>query len=232
LNWATDKGYNKLLVYHSFKPTLKQTENEPLYLETEELNKLQLLEIPKQKQYLERVRDVFLFCCFSGLRHSDVFNLRRSDLKSEGIVITTIKTGDTLLIDYNSVLRRILDKYKDIPFPGGKALPVCTNQQMNRYLKELCKLAGIDAPYRRTTYKGSERIDEIKPKYEWISSHSGRKTFCVMHLSAGTSPDIVRKWTGHKTEKTMRPYKAITERARKEAMPVIEQFDILKEKDQ
>ena len=51
------------------------------YLPWEELNRLREFKIPPTKQALERVRDVFLFQCFTGLRYSDVFNLRRSDIK-------------------------------------------------------------------------------------------------------------------------------------------------------
>lgn len=89
------------------------------------------------KKYLERVRDVFLFQCFTGLRYSDVFNLKRSDIKDNHIEITTVKTADSLIIELNKHSKSILYKYKDIPFENDKVLPVITNQKMNEYLKEL-----------------------------------------------------------------------------------------------
>ena len=65
----------------------------------------------------ERVRDVLLFCCFTGLRHSDVYNLKRSDVKEEHIEITTIKTADSLIIELNDHSKAILEKYKRYSFP-------------------------------------------------------------------------------------------------------------------
>ena len=81
----------------------------------EELNKLRDYKIPPSKQYLERVRDVLLFCCFSGLQHSDVHNLRKSDIKTNHIEVTTVKTADDLVIELNNHSKAILEKYKDMP---------------------------------------------------------------------------------------------------------------------
>ena len=74
----------------------------------------------------------------------------------------------------------------------------------NRDLKELCKLSGIDQEERITTYKGNERIDEIKHKWELIGTHTGRRTFIVNALSLGISPTIVMKWTGQATPRIHR----------------------------
>lgn len=100
-----------------------------IFLTWEELNKLKDYKIPLTKQYLERVRDVFLFCCFSGLRYSDVYNLKRSDIRDGHIEITTVKTADRLVIELNNHSRAILDKYKDVEFEGHKVLPVISNQR-------------------------------------------------------------------------------------------------------
>lgn len=121
-------------------------------------------QIPNSKQYLERVRDVFFCCCFTGLKYSDAYNLRRSDIKDDHIEITTIKTTDHLRIELNKHSRALLDKYKGIPFKDDKALPVISNQKMNEYLKELCELAHIDTPIHITYYRGQKRIDETYPK--------------------------------------------------------------------
>ena len=110
------------------------------------MEQLETYEIPENKKYLERVRDVFLFCCYSSLRYSDVYNLKRSDIQNNKMLITTIKTHDDLAIELNKTTTALLKKYADCDFPGNKALPVITNQKMNDYLKELCELAGIDTP--------------------------------------------------------------------------------------
>ena len=71
--------------------------------------------------YLDTIRDVFLFCYFSGLRHSDANNLRRSDIKSGHIEVTTVKTADSISIELNDVTKAILEKNKDAPFNDIKA---------------------------------------------------------------------------------------------------------------
>ena len=127
LKWATNMGYNTNTAYKTFTPTLKRTQKKIIYLTNEEMRKLLALEIPAERKALENVRDVLIFCCFSGLRHSDVFNLRRSDVKDGVIEVTTVKTADSLSIELNEVTKGILEKYKDYRFKGDKALPVICN---------------------------------------------------------------------------------------------------------
>ena len=164
------------------------------------------LVLPEGKEYLDPVRDVVRFCCFTGRRQSDAYGRRRTDVKGNHIEVTTVKTADSLSIELNDVSRSILDKYRDVDFKDNHALPFYTNQAMNRDIKELCRLAGIDEEIRVTTYKGNERIDEIHPKWGLVGTHTGRRTFIVNALSRGISPNIVMKWTGHSDYKAMKPY--------------------------
>lgn len=83
LRWALKKGVHQNNAFESYKPKLKSTQKKIIFLTKEELKKLQEFEIPANKQGLERVRDVFLFLCVTGLRYSDVFNLRRSDIRHQ-----------------------------------------------------------------------------------------------------------------------------------------------------
>lgn len=71
-------------------------------------------QIPKDKQYLERVRDVLLGCSFTSLRYSDIHNLTRSDIKSDHIEVITVKTVDSQNIELNKYSKAILEKYKYI----------------------------------------------------------------------------------------------------------------------
>jgi len=218
LNWATDMGYNSNRAYKSFRPTLKQTQKKVIYLTKEELSKVRALELTGDNAYLDPVRDVFLFCCFSGLRHSDANNLRRSDIKGDHIEITTVKTADSISIELNDITKAILEKYKDVPFKDNKALPNLTNQAMNRDIKELCKLAGINEEVRITTYKGSTRTDSVYQKWEKLGTHTGRRTFIVNALSLGIPPSVVMKWTGHSDYKAMKPYIDIVDSIKAESM--------------
>ena len=224
LRWAFRKGVHKNNAYDSYKPKLKSTQKKIIFLTWEELNKLREFEIPAAKQALDRVRDVFLFQCFTGLRYSDVFNLRRSDIKGDHIEVTTVKTSDSLIIELNNHSKAILDKYKDVAFEDDKVLPVITNQKMNDYLKELAEMAGIDEPIRQTYYKGNERIDEITPKYALLGTHAGRRTFICNALALGIPPQVVMKWTGHSDYKAMKPYIDIADDIKANAMSKFNQL--------
>ena len=224
LRWAFKKGVHQNNAYDSYKPKLKSTQKKIIFLTWDELNRLREFKIPSNKQALERVRDVFLFQCFTGLRYSDVFNLRRSDIKGDHIEVTTVKTSDSLIIELNKHSKAILDKYKDVAFEDNKVLPVITNQKMNDYLKELAELADIDEPIRQTYYKGNERIDEVTPKYALLGTHAGRRTFICNALALGIPPQVVMKWTGHSDYKAMKPYIDIADDIKANAMSKFNQL--------
>jgi integrase len=95
---------------------------------------------------------------------------------------------------------------------------------MNDYLKELGELAKIDTPVSQTHYFGSERIDEVLPKYELLGTHVGRRTFICSALSIGIPVQVVMKWTGHSDYKSMKPYIDVADKTKKNAM---EKFNLL-----
>lgn len=224
LRWSFKQGMHSNNAYDTFKPKLKDTQKKIIFLTWEELNRLREFKIPPTKQALERVRDVFLFQCFTGLRYSDVFNLRRSDIKGDHIEVTTVKTSDSLIIELNDHSRAILEKYKDVEFENDRALPVITNQKMNDYLKELAELAEINELVRQTYYKGNERIDEVTPKYALLGTHAGRRTFICNALALGIPPQVVMKWTGHSDYKAMKPYIDIADDIKASAMSKFNQL--------
>lgn len=218
LRWSSRKGYNTNTFFETFKPKLKNTQKKVIFLTPIEFKQFREYHIPEQKKYLERVRDVFLFQCFTGLRYSDVENLKKSDIRDNFIEITTLKTSDSLKIELNQHSKGILEKYKDYQDSKGRVLPVITNQRMNEYLKELAELAGINEPIRETYYIGNERFDEVTPKYALIGTHAGRRTFICNALSLGIPPQVVMKWTGHSDYKAMKPYIDIADETKANAM--------------
>lgn len=222
--WSIEKELIKDNPFNKYKPKLKKTQKKVIFLNWEELNKLRTYKIPENKQYLERVKDVFLFCCFTGLRHSDVYNLKKNDIKKNHLEITSIKTTDSLIIELNDHSKAIIEKYKDIGFKNNKALPVISNQKMNDYIKELAQLAEINEEVRETFYTGNNRIDHIFPKYALLGTHAGRRTFICNALSLGIPPQVVMKWTGHSDYKAMKPYIDIADDVKANAMTKFNQL--------
>lgn len=100
---------------------------------------------------LERTRDIFVFCCWTGLAFIDVYDLHESDffVDSNGnkwIIRNRIKTGVEAIIPVSKIPCEILEKYKNdkISIAKEKVLPVDTNQRMNSYLKEIADVCGIN----------------------------------------------------------------------------------------
>ena len=98
---------------------------------------------------------------------------------------------------------------------------------MNVELKELCKLAGINEPIRRTYYKGNERRDVTSPKYELVSTHTGRRSFICNALAHGTPVNVVMQWTGHADYKSMKTYVDVADTIRVQEMEKFDTDDIL-----
>lgn len=249
LRWATAKGYNHELSYQTFSPKLKTAAKRVVYLEWEELMKVYNYEIPQDgevvtlttpdgKRYEKTVRcaksmalsrDIFCFSCFTSLRFSDDMNLKRADLSPnhtapERLTITTIKTADTITIELNKYAQSILAKYSGRKDLRGYVFPRIANQRINEYLKDLCELCEINQPITKTYYSGSQRFDEVQPKYEYIGTHTGRRTFICNALMLGIPAEIVMKWTGHADYKSMKPYIDVTNGAKAKAMDLFNQL--------
>ncbi|MDR2907946.1 MAG: phage integrase SAM-like domain-containing protein, partial [Bacteroidales bacterium] len=165
LRWSAQKGYYNGTAHETFKPRFKGIDGnskEIIFLSQEEL---QLLPSYVGKAHLERVRDVFLFCCFTGLRYSDVAKLSKSDINQGVIRIVTQKTSESLIIELNKHSKAILDRYRDMNFPNNKALPVISNQKMNDELKILGQLCELNAPQKIVHFQGNQRIENEYPKW-------------------------------------------------------------------
>jgi integrase len=226
LRWAVRHGYPVPSDFESFRPHLRGTDvasHLVIYLEWEELMSLWSLDL-SARPALDHVRDVFCFCCFSGLRYSDVAKLRRSDIVDGSLRVVTKKTADPLVIELNSWSRSILEKYADFPLADGLALPVISNQKTNAALKELGRLAGLVQPVRLVFFRGAVRVEETRAKWELLTSHCARRTFVVQSLRLGIPAEVIMKWTGHSDFSAMKPYVAIVDSLKAEAMS---RFDAL-----
>ncbi len=205
MNWATDRGYNTKLDYRKFK-VIKE-DADIVVLTSDELQQLVKLDLSGNSR-LEKIRDVFCLGCYTGLRFSDLEQLRPEHIRGNSLLIKTYKTRDTVVVPLRTEAKHIIDKYTAY----ADFLPVITNQKTNEYLKELCQLAGINQTITVSRYKGARRIEFTKPKYEFISTHCARRTFVTLSLEFGVRPELVMAVTGHKSYKTFKKYIKITDK--------------------
>ena len=221
LRWAANKGYYNGTVHNTFKPKIKGIDGnskEIIYLTQDEIKKLENYQFQPTQASLERVRDVFLFSCFTGLRYSDVAKLKRADIKDGFIEVVTKKTNDGLRIELNRHSQAILDKYRDFVFRGDLALPVISNAKMNDALKILGQTCGLDEPTRIVYFQGNNRMEQVLPKWALLTTHCGRRTFVVTALQLGIPSEVIMKWTGHSNFSAMKPYVKIVDELKARAM--------------
>jgi len=170
--------------YVNFEPfkghSFKKEKIVHVYLEQHELERIVDLDIENAR--LEKVRDLFLFQCYSGLSFIDMQNLCEVHIKSDisgsrFIRMSRQKTKTSFEVPLLPVCENIIDKYAEEEKGKKGILPRLSNQKMNSYLKELAMRAGINKE---------------------ITSHVGRRTFATtVALANGVPIDVVSKMLGH-----------------------------------
>lgn len=205
LNEATERGLNKTFDYKSRKFTTPRKEVDNIYLDFDEIETLYNLDLSANER-LERVRDLFVFGCFTGLRFSDFTNIQKENFSPDlkFLKIRTIKTDDPIEIPILGRAKDIILKYK------GKTEnwlpPIISNQKMNKYLKEIGELAKLDESVVKVVKSGKRRIETKHNKYDLITTHTARRSFATNNFLAGVPHYTIMAITGHKTEKAFLNY--------------------------
>ncbi len=174
------------------------------------LNKIELAKLA-EKQFdvarLEQVRDVFLFCCYTGLAYIDVHSLTADNVIEESdrlwIRKARHKTNVMCHIPIIKPAKDILEKYSIMAQTTGKLLPVLSNQKMNAYLKEIAAIVGIDKD---------------------LTTHLARHTFATtVTLANHVSIENVSKMLGHSSIRMTQHYARILDASIENEMLNVEQ---------
>jgi integrase len=199
LNEATAKGINVKQDYRSRRFKVVKEDSDNVYLNEAELQLLSSLDLTKIAR-LERVRDLFLVGCYTGLRFSDLTNLRPEYIRNGLIRIEQLKTSDKVVIPCHPIVEAMLVKY------GGLLPRSISNQKMNDYLKELCQLAGLTSLESKGMTKGGVRKVTSFEKWQMVSTHTARRSFATNMYLLGVPTITIMKITGHRTEKAFMRY--------------------------
>ena len=200
---ALAKGWMKkdpfAQVHFHFEPVERE------FLEKQELKVLLNKEITITR--LSQVRDIFCFCCLTGLAFMDVQQLKPEHLVADihgkiWIRKARQKTKNMCNIPLLDEAQKIIDRYRDYPYcqTHGVLLPVCSNQKMNSYLKELADICGI----RKN-----------------LSTHCARHTFATLTLASGATIDNVAKMLGHANVNMTRRYAKVLDSSIMRDMEVV-----------
>lgn len=200
---ALAKGWMKkdpfAQVHFHFEPVERE------FLEKQELKVLLNKEITITR--LAQVRDIFCFCCLTGLAFMDVQQLKAEHLVADihgkiWIRKARQKTKNMCNIPLLDEAQKIINRYRDHPYcqTHGVLLPVCSNQKMNSYLKELADICGI----RKN-----------------LSTHCARHTFATLTLASGATIDNVAKMLGHANVNMTRRYAKVLDSSIMRDMEVV-----------
>jgi integrase len=206
MNEAVDKKLTTNTEYKSrrFKKVSEEAEN--IYLTQAELTKIFQKDFSKKKA-LDRIRDMFIIGCYTGLRYSDLFTINNDNLIDKGtkLKIKTEKTGELVIIPLHNYIKTIIKKH------GGIPQYKITNQAMNESLKDIAEQSGIKDTILITSTKGNTVETIPYKKHELVSVHTARRSFATNAYLNDIPTISIMKITGHKTEKSFLKYIKISQ---------------------
>lgn len=214
LNAATDQGYNHYKHYKSHRFIAISEESQNTYLNQDELETIYKLNL-KANPKLDRVRDLFIVGCWTGVRFSDISQITPDSIENGFISLTQSKTGGKVVIPVHSTVEAIFAKY------DGKLPPIISNQRFNEYLKDIAKEAKLKDTIPIRITKGGREIYTTYMKWELVTTHTGRRSFATNNYNMGVPSLTIMAITGHKTEAAFLKYIKITPKEHAEKLRVI-----------
>ena len=194
INLAINKDLFDLHRYPFRKYKIKYMESKRAHLTPEELEQLESLNL-KGRRTLQRTLDMFLFCCYTGLRFSDIVSITKDNFlfieDKVWLIYSSVKTDVHvrlplfLLFDGKSL--PIYERYKNNPWTLFD-MPVSSNSNVNKQLRRICKMANVDKK---------------------VSFHTARHTNATLLLYNGANITTVQKLLGHKSVRTTEIYSNI-----------------------
>lgn len=206
MNEAVDRNLTKNLEYRNrnFKVTEEQVEK--IYLSQEEILSIYNLDLNGDNR-LDKVRDLFVVACYTGLRFSDLMQVKPDNIINDGtqIRVRTEKTSEIVVIPLHRFVKEIIKKYK------GSLPPVISNQKMNKYIKEVGEMVGIDETMNIAITRGGKTERESFSKFDLITTHTARRSFATNAYLMDIPSISIMKITGHTTERSFMKYIRISQ---------------------
>jgi integrase len=201
MNVALERGLTNNVQFKSKNFKKVHESSESIYLTTTEIERLYKLDTSKNVR-LDKVKDLFVIGCYTGLRFSDLTSLKEENFieNKSKVRIKTEKTGELVVIPLHPYVKAVLAKNNGIP-PS-----IISNQKMNDYLKELGELAEINESVLINSTRGGIRHNEVFKKHQLITSHTARRSFATNAYLNNVPTLSIMKITGHRTEKAFMLY--------------------------
>ena len=198
LNWCFMKEYCPPFVLKHIVKYSEEVDN--IYLTTAEMDAiydLKLTDIVEQE-----TRDLFIVGCETGLRYSDFSRIKKEHFANDRINIFQTKVKSKVTIPISARLREILEKYNySLPQRTDKGLT-----DFNENVRKIGELAEIKERVVIQQTRGTKRQEKFFYKYELMSSHTCRRSFCTNKFLKGVPVKVIMAISGHKTEKAFMKY--------------------------
>jgi integrase len=170
-----------------------------------------------KNEVLEKVKDMFLFQIYTGVRYSDLKRIDKSFIVDGSISFDMWKVNRRVTIPLHAQAFEIMKKY------NFNFSTVCKSmQKYNDDLKVLCENAGLTDEFRTLKIKLNRKVDDDTPIFKLVSSHVARATFITNCLIAGIPAIIVMEYTGHKKIDMLLHYMRVAGNTGKEAFKKFE----------
>ncbi|MEN8138781.1 MAG: tyrosine-type recombinase/integrase [Bacteroidota bacterium] len=198
LNWALENKFTYKIDFKKFKTPKGQVTDE-IALTFDQVKEVYEFDFSDNTK-LERVRDLFVLGCSTGMRISNYSKIKSNDIVGGYIIVHDRKnTGKQLRVPLNDFSIEILEKY-------NYDLPVYSTQKFNEYIKDVFKAIGYDNTVKKTIRIGSEVIEKDYLFYKRISSHTARRSFITIMKNKKIPDKVIMEFTGHKSLEVFNKY--------------------------
>ncbi|MDC7995504.1 tyrosine-type recombinase/integrase [Altibacter sp. HG106] len=210
MNWAFTNNYTYKEDYKSFKNIKKEVTQE-VALTLNQVKEVYEHDFSNNRR-LQRVRDLFVFGCATGMRFSNYSLVNKSDVYNGHIHVRDKKNSNKLLqIPLNDFSLAILEKY-------DYKLPKIANQKFNDYIKEVFEKLEYTQDVKKTSKIGNKVIEKVMPLYKRISSHTARRSFITIMKNKKIPDKVIMSYTGHKSLEIFNKYYKPNEEEKAEFM--------------
>lgn len=170
-----------------------------------------------------KARDLYVFCCFAGLRHNELYQVSDKNIVTrhhidendkysyKALVYVSSKTDSVNEVPLNDICLEIIDRWRGQKMSSDQykkpeyeecLLPVMANQLCNKYLHRILQDLGWDEHIRKVRKRGGDLIETYIKKYNHLTFHSSRHTFACYMLENGASLELIKTLLGHETIRT------------------------------
>jgi len=202
LNWTFENGIYPRFSLKGFPTFMEEVDN--IYLTESEITALLELELEEEKE--RKVRDLFIIGCETGLRFSDFTRIKMEDIDDGHLTFSPKKTAG---YSNNKIIIPISARFEEVLRRNNNGIPKLGNETVtyfNQIIRSVCEKAKMTKEVKYQREVAGKTIIETRFRYQEVSSHTCRRTFCTLKFLKGMPAQAIMKFSGHRTERNFLKY--------------------------